>query len=256
MNVHSIILFDTLMDQSMERFSKLSFVKTAVYTHNIEYLAKKVAYITELYADCFTNFGWLPKDTLFYKRILQGNIDSFLDQNQVDASVSQILEYLPEKETMEEHFALPFHIHFTVFPNFCFVSGIIWKDDLKRVFICLSECSIPKDMITIPPGRFAYLSDLLEQYDSLKNPRLKDWISEKELSIQKIQKDSKKYWGDNFYKYYLKLKIIKAVGEVLFTSKTLEGIAVCHNFVKYSNMYRAFKRHRIELSKISRLAKI
>jgi len=256
MNVNTIMLFDKVMDQSMDRFSKLIFVKKEVYTHNVEYLASKVSYITELYTDCFANFGWLSRDMQFYKRILQGNIHSSSELNQNDSSVSKIIEYLPEQETMKENFPMAFHVHFTVLPNLCYVSGIIWKDDLRRVFISLSECSIPSDIIIIPQGPFEYLPELLEEFDSIKSHQLRDWINEKELSIHKIQKHAKKYWGDSFYSYYLKMKMIEAIDDILFTSKTLKEIAVSHNFVKYNNMYRTFKRYHIDLAKISRFSKI
>lgn len=256
MNINAMMLFDKVMNQSMERFSMLSFVKKQVYIHNTEYLSRKVAYITQLYTGCFSSFGWLSKDSRFYKRILQGNLYFASSINKDDSSVSKIMEYLPEQQTMKENFPLPFHIHFTILPNFCCVSGIIWKDNLERVFICLSECSITSDMIENSPGRYAYLSELLEEYDSVKHPQLRDWIKGKELSIHKIHSDSKKYWGDSFYSHYLKIKMIGALGDVLFTSKTLKEIAISHNFVKYNNMYRAFNRYDLDLSKISRFAKL
>ncbi|SMC60998.1 hypothetical protein [Chryseobacterium sp. YR221] len=256
MNVNAMILFDKVMNHSMERFSALSFVKKQVYIHNTEYLSRKVANITQLYTGCFSNFGWLSKDFRFYKRILQGNLYFGSDINNDDSSVSKIMEYLPEQHTMTENSPLPFHIHFTILPNFCCVSGIIWKDNLERIFICLTECSIPRNMIENSPGSYAYLSELLEEYDSVKHPQLRDWIIGKELSIHKIHSDSKKYWGDSFYSHYLKIKMIGALGDVLFTSKTLKEVAISHNFVKYNNMYRAFNRYGIDLSKISRFAKL
>lgn len=256
MNTLAIQLFDKLMDYAMIRFSELPIVKTAVFTDNTCHLAEKVKYITQLNVECFKNLGWLPKEVQFFNRVIYGNSESFSEIIPKDPVLSQIYEYLPTEESTTTESPTAFHRHFVILPDFYSVNGLLWFNSAKQFFICLSECSIPRDTIAIPSGRFAYLSDLLEQYDSILNPSLKDWISEKEISFNKLQRDSKLYWNDTFHNYYMKTKIIESIGEILFTSKTLKEIAIKHKFGKYPTMYKTFKKYAIELTKIFRFSKI
>lgn len=78
----------------------------------------------------------------------------------------------------------------------------------------------------------------------------------KEISFNKLQRDSKSYWGDTFYSHYIKMKILGAIEEILFTSNTLKEIALSQKFGKYSTLYKTFKRYGIDLTKISRFSKV
>lgn len=255
MNVHAIILFDDIMEQAMTDFSKLSVLKTAVHTDSTAHLSEDIKRITDLYIDCFTNFGWLPKDVAFFKRNHFGKYDSFCELSANDPVIAKILDYLPLEEITDIGQLVPFHIRFTVLPDFYTVNGLIWSDNSKDIYLSFGICSIPRDMITIPAGRFAYVSDLFKEYDELSGQLLRDWLKEKKLSYNKIQKASKMHWGDTFYSYYIKVKMIMAIHQILFTTETLKQIAISHKFVKYSNMYRTFKKNHIDLTEIPRFAK-
>lgn len=254
MNAHTIQLFDKIMEQSMARFAELPVVKTAVYTDNTFHLVEKVSYITQLYVECFRIFGWLPKEISFYNRVLYGNTKSFTKIIPKDPVLSQLFEDLPRYRSETVQSPVAFHRHFVILPDFYSVSGVIWGNSTQQFFICLSECSTPRDLITISPGRFAFLSDLLEAYDPLQNQNLRNWLSEKEISFNKVQRDSKIYWGEAFYNHYLKVKIIESIEQILFTSETLKEIAR-QKFGKYLNMYKTFKRYSIELTEIPRYSK-
>ncbi|GAE66768.1 hypothetical protein H3Z85_17955 [Chryseobacterium indologenes] len=256
MNAHTIQLFDKLMEQSMARFSELPVVKTAVYTDNTCHLADKVKYVTQLYVECFKNFGWLPKEIPFYNRIVYGDTKSLSEVIPKDPVLSQVFDYLPKDKSIPLESPAAFHRHFVILPDFYSVSGILWVNSAQQLFMCLSECSVVRDTVIISPGRYAYLSELLEQYDPLLNPSLREWIKEKEISFNKLQRDSKSYWGDTFYSYYMKTKVIEAIGEILFTSKTLKEIALHQKFGKYSTLYKTFKRYGIDLTKVSRFSKV
>ncbi len=256
MNAHTIILFDKIMDQSMVRFAELPVVKSAIYTDNTSHLAEKVSYITQLYVSCFKNFGWLPKEIPFYNRVLYGNSELFTELIPKDPVLSELFECLPADGNKIPQLSDSFHCHFVILPDYYSVSGLIWVNSAKKFFVCLSECSVMRDTITIPSGRFAYLSELLEQYDSILNPSLKDWFREKEISFNKIRRDSRLYWGDTFYSHYIKMRILEALEEILFTSKTLKQIAIDKKFGKYLNLYKAFNSYAIDLSKILRFSKI
>lgn len=256
MNVHIIQLFDKLIEQSMVRFAELPVVKTAVYTDNISHIGEKVSYITRLYVNCFKDFGWLPKEIPFYNRVLCGNSESFTKLVPKDSVLSQLFECLPEDGSKIPQAPTAFHRHFVILPDFYSVSGVVWVNSTQQLFICLSECSVIRDTIIISPGRYAYLSELLEQYDPLLNPSLKEWIKEKEISFNKVLRDSKAYWGDTFYSHYLKMKILGVIEEILFTSNTLKEIARHQKFGKYSALYKTFKRYGIDLAKIPRFSKI
>jgi hypothetical protein len=47
--------------------------------------------------------------------------------------------------------------------------------------------------------------------------------------------------------------MIEAIGNILLASKTLKEIIIGYNLAKYTNLYRAFKRCVINLTKILRL---
>lgn len=178
MNAHTIQLFDKLMEQSMARFSELPAVRTAVDTDNTSNIAEKVSYITRLYVDCFKHFGWLPKEIPFFNRIVYSGTKSVNEIIPKDPVLSQVLEYLPEDGSKITQSPTAFHRHFVILPDFYSVSGIVWGNRVQELFMCLSECSVIRDTVIIS-GRYAYLSELLEQYDSLLNPSLKEWIKEK-----------------------------------------------------------------------------
>jgi len=256
MNAHTIQLFDKIMEQSMVRLAELSVVKTAVYTDNTSRIGEIVSYITRFYVDCFKHFGWLPKEIPFYNRILCGNSESFTKLISKDPVLSQLFEYLPEDGSKITHSPTALHMHFVILPDFYSVSGLLWGNSAQQLFMCLSECSVIRDTVKIPSGRYTYLSELLEQYDSLLNPSLKEWIKEKEISFNKVLRDSKSYWGDTFYSHYLKMKILGAIEEILFTTNTLKEIAINQKFGKYLMLYKTFKRYNIDLSNISRFAKM
>lgn len=256
MDACTIQLFDKIMEQSMSRFAELPVVKTAVYTDNITRIGEMVSYITRLYVDCFKHFGWLPKEIPFYNRVLCGNSESFTKLISKDPVLSQLFEYLPEDGSKIPQSPAAFHGHFVILPHFYSVSGLLWGNSTQQLFMCLSECSVIRDTVKIPSGRYAYLSELLEQYDSLLNPSLKEWIKEKEISFNKVLRDSKSYLGDTFYSHYLKMKILGAIEEILFTSNTLKEIAIKQKFGKYAMLYKTFKRYNIDLANIQRFSKI
>ncbi|WP_089998100.1 hypothetical protein [Chryseobacterium taichungense] len=256
MNANTIQLFDKLMDQSVARFAELPGIKTAVYTDNTSHIGEMVSYITQLYVDCFKHFGWLKTEIPFYNRVLCGNSGSFAKLVPKDSVLSQLFEYLPEDGSKIAQSPVAFHRHFVILPDFYSVSGLLWINSAQQLFMCLSECSVIRDTVIISPGRYAYLSELLEQYDSLLNPSIEEWTKEKEISYHKVLRDSKLYWGDPFYSHYLKMKILGAIEEVLFTTNTLKEIAINQKFGKYSLLYKTFKRYGIDLAKIPRFSKI
>jgi len=255
MNVHAILLFDQIMEQAMTDYSKLPFLRSAVHTDHIAHFSKDIKYITDLYIDCFTHFGWLPKDAAFFQRIIAGKYNYFCDLSENDPVIGQVLDYLPIEEITDSGQPVPFHIHCSVLSDFITGSGVIWSDNSKDICLSIGLCSTPRDMINIPGGRSAYVSDLFKEYDELPRQSLQDWLKEKKLSHSKIQRASKLYWGETFYSYYIKVKMIMAMHQILFTSETLKQIAIEHKFGKYSNMYKAFKRSHIDVTEIIRLAK-
>jgi AraC-like DNA-binding protein len=63
-------------------------------------------------------------------------------------------------------------------------------------------------------------------------------------------------FGDSFYSFWLKGRMMEAVKDIIFTPLSLKEIAFKNRFLDYQNMYKAFTRHGVVLKTIPRLAKL
>ncbi|WP_295677698.1 hypothetical protein [Epilithonimonas vandammei] len=101
--------------------------------------------------------------------------------------------------------------------------------------------------------RFKYLNKILVQALNEETFSIKN---ESEINYRQFLKDSKDYYGSSHQAFVLKMKMVNAIRDIMFTNLTLKEIAFKNNFSSYIAMYNAFhKTNFLNLSKIPRYCK-
>ncbi len=216
MNIHIISLLNDMAEQTIHNFSRLPFVKSAIYSDNTALIAVHFKQLADFYIDFFQKLKFLPLNRTFYKRSLIGTYDFYNELKDKDTMLKEVLDGFPLEELLEMKSITPIHIRYTDTTNFYFVSGLSWIESKKKVLLDLHEFSLSKDIVTMTPQPPHYLMDMLEDFSSTEDMSLRDMVTIKGYSYKQFQKDCKIYWGDTFYSFFSKLKMMEATNDIIF----------------------------------------
>lgn len=241
---------DAMAKLNISVFCDLSFVKSAVYFSDLQEISMRLKSITDFYYSFFQKIEFLPLGALMMNHVVHHD---FIKSSKYADPVSRILNKLDAKELTSKD-VLPIHMRYADEGSMHLIIGVARMESKPDGFLHLVDLCLPKKLIRKVPQRIAYVGDILESYDRDHKQSLREIVRLKGYNYNLFQRDCKDYFGDTFYSFLLKLKMMEAVADIIFTERSLKEIAFKNKFLDYPNMYKTFVRYGLNLSKIPRLA--
>jgi len=213
------------------------------------------------YETFFKQIGFLPRGYSYYKSELLTEIS--MDDNRLLES-DRLLKRLVSSDGLL-NIELPIikdkllvvHVHYSTKTEIHLVIGMaILEKGTATVRFVLHELGIPKHILKPTPQHLKYLNKVLEHYTASDQKSVKELLKPLDRNYNQFQKDCKEYFGDTFYQFYIKKKMIDAVGDIMFSALSLKEIAHKNGFLDYNNMYKLFKKYKaLPLADIPRFSK-
>jgi len=252
MNVYIISLLDAMAAQNITIFCNLNFVKSAVFFSDFRELSKQLKSVADFYYRFLTKVEFLPMQSLMMEHI--GNFD-FTDLSKYNPTVTQVFSKL-NQQGIALNDILPIHLRYTDECNMHLVTGVAYVGNHKDGFLHLLDLSLSKNLIKNFPYSVTYVREMLESYQRADKTSIKDFVNDQGYCYNQFLRDCKIYFGDTFYSFILKLKMMDAIGDIIFTRLSLKEIAFKNKFLDYSNMYKTFVRYGLTLNDVPRLGNL
>ncbi|WP_309880664.1 AraC family transcriptional regulator [Chryseobacterium rhizosphaerae] len=241
-----------MAEQNISIFCNLNFVKSAVFFSDLQELSIRLKTVSDYYFNFITKLELLPDQVL--KKEYIGHYDNLYIKGH-EPTVAHIMQNVNQKKTYNNE-VLPIHLRYTDPLKMHLVVGIARPEDRRNGYLHAIDLCLPKDLIRNVPANVLYVKDILDSYTTGQKQTVKDFVESKGYNYSHFQRDCKICFGDAFYSFRLKMNMMNAVGDIIFTDLSLKEIAFKNNFLDYANMYKAFVRHEVSLTCIPRLANL
>lgn len=251
MNLYIIALLETLIQENLSIFSLLNIVKSAVYLCDIQKLSIKLQSLADFYFDFLVKIDFIPNNS-FYE-FLFGQFNS--GSEPTSTTVEHIFHNIKNNEISLLE-AAPLQFRFIDDINMHFVAGLVRLEREGVGYYMVIDLSIPKTSINSIPHNAHYVIDIIKSYDPNAKQSLRELVSSKGLNYNQFQKDCKICFGDTFYSFSLKLRMMEAAADIIFSTLTLKEIAFKNKFLDYGNMYKTFVRYGINPTQIPRFGNL
>ncbi|WP_148043502.1 helix-turn-helix domain-containing protein [Chryseobacterium sp. G0240] len=257
MNIYIMSLLDSIIQQNIIAFSRLESVRSMEYFANPELLSQQLSVVSDFYLSFLQQLKFIPIGA--YKLHHNGHYN--LKEKKTDnKTILQAIQKINETE-FHSNDIIPIQLRYSDKYNLHFVAGIVRIETKKSAAFHLVDLFLPKRLITSVPQNIGYVRDILNSYtkdmkDSKRTNSRKsivEYVTSEGYYYNRFLKDFKAYFGDTFYSFILKKRIIEAVGDMIFTAKSLKVIAFENGFEGYKTMHKAFKRYEVPRSKIPKL---
>ncbi|KKO89163.1 hypothetical protein AAW12_23835 [Sphingobacterium sp. Ag1] len=250
MNLYIIALLEGFIQTKLAAFSVLNIVKSAVYLCDLKQLALKLNIIGSFYLNFWQKIGFLPL-TSFNKELF-GPFDI---NNIAEPAIAHVITKIRQTEIVVLE-AIPIYLHFTDENLVHLVGGLVRFEKEDGGYLFLLDLNIAKSDIKNIPHNSRYVIDIIQSYEAEEKLALRELVRIKGLNYNQFQKDCKVCFGDTFYAFLLKLKMMEAASDIIYTTMSLKEIAFKNKFPDYSNMYKTFVRYGINPTQIPRLANL
>jgi len=250
MNVYKISLMDAMAKLNIAVFCDLSFVRSAVYFSDLQEISMRLKSVTDFYFNFFQKIEFLPLGAFMMN---YGGHYDFIKLSNYAGPLRRILNQLDHKELISKD-VIPIHMRYTAEDSMHLVVGIARLENKADGFFHFVDLCLPNNLIRKVSQRTVYVGEILESYDRDHKQSLRDLVRLEGYNYNQFQRDCRDYFGDTFYSFLLKLKMMEAVADIIFTERSLKEIAFKNKFLDYPNMYKTFVRYGLNISKIPRLA--
>ncbi|MGK6342531.1 hypothetical protein ACMGDK_09845 [Chryseobacterium sp. DT-3] len=259
MNTYLLSQVERTVKDAIGEFAKLPWVSPGFHTNQIDVIQLQLNKLMDYYIEFFQKTGFLPKDLDSQKKscVIVRRIKDFKKPKD-DEILSGLSFVMEEIANNLKNRIFPIHHQYSKTSNFALLTGIAATDPYgENITFMLHEFAIPKILLNIIPGDFDYIQKFLELYDTKANKSLKDFVTSFNRNYKQFQKDCKVYLEDTFYQFYMKLKMIGANQDILFSDMTMKEVAYRNQFGDYLNLYRLFNQHyKISLDEVPRFKQI
>ena len=252
MNFYIVSLLDAMAERNIDLFCNLNFVKSAVFFSDLQELSIRLKTVADYYFNFFKRLEILPDEVTKEEYI--GHYDNLYIKGH-EPTVTQNLQKVNQTQPFYNDI-LPIHLRYTDTINMHLVVGIARPDDRRNGYLHAIDLCMPKNLIRNVSSNVLYVKDIFDSYSNNQKQTVKDFIESKGYNYSHFQRDCKICFGDAFYSFRLKKNMMDAVGDVIFTDLSLKEIAFKNNFLDYANMYKAFVRHKVSVTRIPRLANL
>ncbi|OCA77094.1 hypothetical protein BBI01_01125 [Chryseobacterium artocarpi] len=250
MNLYVISYLDALVGSNIALFCKMNFVRSAVYLSELNQLSVQLKSVADFYFRFLQQINFLSIGVFVVDYVF--NTDS-ADVNDSDMRVIKALNFVNEQYPIGND-VTPIHLRYADNDEMHLIAGVVKMENKKIVFMHLVDLHIPKNSIKTMSKDISYVKEILESYDPDNKQSLRDLVARKGFSYNQFQKDCKVYFGDTFYSFLLKRKIMDAVVDIIFTRMSFKEIAFKNKFIDYPNMYKTFLKYGVTLPMIPRIA--
>ncbi|EJL74421.1 helix-turn-helix domain-containing protein [Chryseobacterium populi] len=254
-------ILDSKLQDAVARFARLPF-QTNVYNlnlydqvlnHNAVMLKERLKFLIALDLAPLYNYY---KQEVFISHgadTFQSGQDKLID-GAVFKTIQKTVASNMARINTEENTVIPIYQHYNSPSEFMLLTGIsIIDNETATAVSLLHQLGMPVSMVEFSTYRPVYLTHLLETYKKNINLSPKRLATQYGKSYKQVQMDSKLYFGTTLYDFILKLKMLDAIDDLMFTDLTLKEIAFQNNFTDYSSMYRLFnKLYNFPLQQIPR----
>ncbi|EFK36100.1 MULTISPECIES: helix-turn-helix domain-containing protein [Chryseobacterium] len=252
MNFYIVSLLDAMAEQNLSIFCDLNFVKSAGFFSDLHEISNRFKVVTDFYFSFLKKLNFISNEASIANHLGYYN---FTEPNIYERPVNEILRALSHKKLLFKD-VIPVQTRYTDKDNMHLVVGLYRIENIKKSFLHIVDLCLPKSEIKNIPSEVTYVKDLLDSYISDEKQTLRTFIEKKGYNYNHFQRDCKVCFGDSFYSFWLKKKMIEAVQDIVFTKMSLKQVAFKNRFLDYQNMYKAFIRHGIGLTTIPRLANL
>lgn len=248
MNFYLISLIDKTLEGAMIKFSKFPREQSAFYYDQDEFLLRHTRKMIDFYLLFFKQIGFLFADYSYYKNELLKEVDlenkEFMESNLLFEKSITLHKIKKIELPFLKDEILPVHLHCSTKSEIVLVTGIVVLEKENRIprFV-LHKLGVPKKFIEPTPRHLQYLHKVLECYTSNAQISINKLLPGFDKNYNQFQRDCKRYFGDTFYQFYTKKKMIDGVGDILFSRLSLKEIAHKNSFTDYNSMYKIFKKY-------------
>ena len=249
MNFYLVFYIDKILEEAMVRFAKSLKHSMFYYEHNgfiLRYTKRMIGF----YETFFKQIGFLARGYSYYKSefLTEISLDDkeILESDRLLKRLVSIDGLLNIELPIIKNRLLAVHVHYSTKTEIHLVTGMaILEKGTATVRFVLHELGIPKHLLKPTPQHLKYLNKVLEQYTAGDQKSVKELLKPLDRNYNQFQKDCKEYFGDTFYQFYIKKKMIDAVGDIMFSALSLKEIAHKNGFLDYNNMYKLLDRKSV-----------
>lgn len=252
MNFYIVSLLDAVAKKNLSIFCDLNFVKSAGFFSDFYEISNRFKVVADYYFSFLIKLDFIPENAFTRDHL---GYYSFTEENGYDQAIIEVLRNLSHKMVVNND-VFPVQVRYTDRNNMHLVVGLCRAESIKGGFLHIVDLSLPKGEIKNTPPNVIYVQDILRSYDPNNWQTLREFIEAKGFNYTHFQRDCKICFGDSFYSFWLKRKMLDAVGDIIFTPMSLKQVAFKNRFLDYQNMYKAFIRHGVGLTTIPRLANL
>ncbi|ASE62026.1 AraC family transcriptional regulator [Chryseobacterium indologenes] len=259
MNTYLLSKVEGSVREAVEEFTILPWIDSALQIYEIDLFEVQLNRLIDYYVLFFQKIGFLPKEMQLFRSsyILKKRIKEFNSSSSNDF----ITGFINVIEAMSNDYSsriIPINLHYSKKNDFSLITGIAVTDPCgKNITFLLHEFAIPRILININPRDLIYIQRCLEEYNTKFQKSLEGFVASLNKNYKQFQKDCKIYLEDTFYQFFMKLKMIRANHDILFTNMTLKEVAYNNQFSDYLNLYRLFtQRYQISLDEIPRFCQM
>lgn len=131
------------------------------------------------------------------------------------------------------------------------LSGItICEESTGKVISLVHQTGIPLSFIGFKSFKSNHLIPLLDFYERNPNVSVRQLASKYGRSYKKLQKEYRQYFGTTFHSFFLKLRMLDVLNDVMFTGLSLKGIAFKNDFSEYSFRFISYSIGKINSVKM------
>nr|WP_199156167.1 AraC family transcriptional regulator [Pedobacter sp. ASV2] len=253
MNIFLLSLVDKSIEGAMIRFSQIPIKSSLMSNTHLEMLGNSVKKIVDTYVSFFKKINVAPvqyqyNTTRIEKRFeVTGLLDKSL--NELDNKLLSLITF-PIKTPV---IPINFHVHQSG-RIFLYTGVGIFESINNTIVFFLYELSISDDLIRYTPTSLRYLEEILFEVDLSKFKSVRELASSAGKNYNKFQQDCREYFRDTFHQFHNKIKMMKALEDVVLSNYSLKEIAYKNNFSDYNSMYTLFrKKYGFPLHSIPRL---
>ncbi|WP_431609257.1 helix-turn-helix domain-containing protein [Chryseobacterium sp. 'Rf worker isolate 10'] len=262
MHIQLLNILDKKFEDSVAKYARLPFQTTMLNANLYTHILNNNAVMLKNRINFLHAVGLIPMYNGYYKRevLIYHDLKDFQSRSNktIDAealkTIQQTIAGHITRADDQQNTVIPIFQHYSSSSELLLLTGIsILDKESSTAVSLLHELGMPISMVEFTIYTPVYLTQLLDLYQkdtSLSVQRLATMFGK---SYKQIQKDSKLYFGTTLYNFFLKLKMLDTIDDLMFTDLSLKEIAFKNNFADYCSMYKLFnKQYNFPLQQIPR----
>jgi AraC-like DNA-binding protein len=253
MNIFLLSLIDKSIGGAMVKLSQLPAQTPILSPHHKQILARLTEKVVNTYVTFFKSVRVIPLGFEFSNEIMIRKVAiADFSSDDLDLIEKKLFDLISVPIVTS---VIPVHTHLNRSGKFFLFTGIaILEDSDQSVEFFIHKFNVNAMSIRFSSGSLHYLDQILEKGISSELVSPRKLAAYYGINYNQFQKDCRTHFGDTFHQFHNKMKMLDAVGDILFTNYSLKEIAYRNKFYNYNSMYVLFqKQHNFPIDSIPRL---